>query len=79
MTYTAKNHWLDRDETADTMLEIMKECRVFKVLKKGYEFEVIECCDEYFGATLTKEQMLALADEIKALANSVQPESSRKS
>jgi hypothetical protein len=75
MTYTAKNHWLDRDETADTMLEIMKECQVFKVLKKGYEFEVIECCDGYFGVTLTKEQMLALADEIKALANSVQPES----
>jgi hypothetical protein len=41
MTYTAKNHWLDRDETADTMIEIMKECRVFKVLKKAMNLKLL--------------------------------------
>ena len=68
MTYTVKNDWLDTNETKETMLEIMKECRVFTVHKEGDEFEVVECCDEYFGVNLTKDQMLALADEIRNLA-----------
>lgn len=71
MAYTVKNHWLDTDETKETMLEIMEECRVFTVYKEGDEFEIVESCDQYFRVNLTKEQLLALADEIKALANSV--------
>lgn len=71
MTYTVKNDWLGRDETAETMLEVVSACRVFEIVKHEGKFIIREKCDEYFGVTLTKEQLLALADEIKALANSV--------
>lgn len=69
MTYTVKNHYLDRDETADTMLEILEDCQIFAVSKKGDGFEIIEKCDGYFGVSLNKDQMLALSNEIKDLAN----------
>lgn len=71
MKYTVRNDWTDRDETADTMLEIMSECRVFEIDKHDGKFVIWEKCDEYFCVSLTKEQLLALADEMKVLANSV--------
>ncbi len=71
MKYTVRNDWIGRDETADTMLEIMDECRVFEIVKHDGKFVLCEKCDEYFGVSLTKEQLLALADEMKSLANSV--------
>lgn len=71
MSYTAKNFWLDKDETADTMLELLEVCRVFSAKEHKGKIAIYESCDDYFGVEITKEQALALAEEIKQLAESV--------
>lgn len=53
-----------------TMLNALREARIFSLYKqKDGRFRVEECCDLYFFAVLTREQLLALADELRALAN----------
>lgn len=56
--------------TAATMLDALNEARVFKA-HKGADgrFVIEESCDHYFCAFLTREQLLALADELRALAS----------
>ena len=51
------------------LLDALDNASVFSVeqLSDG-RFSFIESCDRYFSANLTKEQVLALADELRALA-----------
>lgn len=56
--------------SGETLLAALEDARVFNVSKTDdgrFEFE--ESCDNYFGAFLTKEQVLALAEELRALAS----------
>ena len=55
----------------DTIGEALREDRVVEVTKEeDGRFRVEECCDRYFAAILTKEQLIAWADELRELANS---------
>ena len=66
--YTTKMFW--GDESAETMLKLLEECRIFgvtKVTKNKVTLE--EFCDNSFRVELRKEQLLALSEEIRLLAN----------
>lgn len=64
-------NWCGEEITKDTWLDILREERVLKIKKEpSGTFVLKEQCDRYFFVRLTKEQMLELAEEIKALANS---------
>jgi hypothetical protein len=53
-----------------TLLHALREARIFSLYKQeDGRFRVEECCDWYFFAFLTREQLLTLADELRALAN----------
>ena len=53
----------------DSVLEALDQSDVFKIYKFKDGFEIIEQCDSVFGLSVTKEQLLILADEIRELAN----------
>lgn len=56
----------------ETVLAALEDARVFAVkATKDGKFRFRERCDDYFSAILTKEQVLLLADELRALANTV--------
>lgn len=71
MSYTTRGPY--GVETNKTMLGLMKSCRIFsaKPTSDG-NFSIIEQCDDYFEVNLTKEQLLALAQELIDLANATQ-------
>ena len=54
---------------SETLLGALDKAMVFNVgrVKTGL-FRIQESCDRYFYAILTREQMLALADELRAMA-----------
>ncbi len=52
----------------ENMLDVMLRRQIFNIEKSGKMFKMIEECDRYFKVEITKEQLLALADEIKAFA-----------
>lgn len=53
----------------ESILNAFAENRLIKFTKnKDGTFGVTEMCDEYYGGKLTREQMLALAEEIRLLA-----------
>lgn len=53
-----------------SILESLKEARVFEINKIYNEtFQLTEMCDEWFGATLSKEDVIELANELIRLAN----------
>ena len=52
----------------DSVLEAMDGEQIFSIHKnKDGLFVVTEKCDEYFACTLTRDQLIQLADEIRAL------------
>ena len=55
---------------SDSILGALASERIvaFKKCEDG-QFRVRECCDSYFGGLLTKNQMIALGNEIIELAN----------
>ena len=55
--------------SGDTVLEAMENAEIFKVtpLYDGM-FLVDVLCDYYFRAYLTKDQLLALAEELRVMA-----------
>lgn len=56
-----------------SILAALEEERVFNIARtKGGDFEIEEMCDEYFRIALTKDQLVGLAEEIKAFAMSEQ-------
>lgn len=61
--------------TGDTVLEVLKEARVLTVKQVPGGFRFRERCDRYYQIVLTREQVLALADELRALVEK-QPEQS---
>ncbi len=70
MTYTTE--WFGENITSQTMLGLMAECQIFSVdPTPDGKFKILERCDDYFSADLTKEQVLALAQELIDLANGV--------
>ena len=56
-------------KSALPLLEMVQEKKVFSISGGGDEFEIVERCDEYFACTLSKDQLLALANEITRVAN----------
>lgn len=66
---------LDREGNAtkpkkETVMAALDEARVFAVeATDDGRFLFVERCDDYFSAILTKEQVLLLVDELRALAN----------
>jgi hypothetical protein len=53
----------------DELLSLLAKEHIFKILRKEDGlFLIEESCDHYFSVRLTREQLLDLADEIKALA-----------
>ena len=53
----------------ETLLDAMSEARIFCVTKQeGGLFVFMETCDRFFTATLSKGQVLALADELRLMA-----------
>ena len=60
------------DEEAETMLEVMQESKVFEIEKRDDDYFIIwEGCDHFFSQDLTKDELLALAQELIDLANGV--------
>ena len=56
--------------SGETLLDALDKARVFSVTKQETGlFQIEESCDGYYSAFLTREQLLALADELRALAN----------
>lgn len=57
--------------TSETILTALEQANIFSISpdeqRKGY-FMFTELCDGYYEASLTREQLLILADEIRALA-----------
>jgi hypothetical protein len=53
----------------NTMIEVMRDARVFGITKEGENFRFVEWCDEYFSITLDKEQMITLANELLIMAS----------
>lgn len=56
------------DTDYESILDALSDERVLTLSKAGEAFELTEACDSYFTVTLTKEQLIALADEIRAKA-----------
>jgi hypothetical protein len=55
----------------NTMLEAIADAMIFDIEKSiDGRFFMQEACDYHFNCYLTKEQLLQLADELKALAES---------
>ena len=62
--------WTPRGKT---VLDTLDDSRVFAVeANDDGRFLFVERCDDYYRAILTKEQVLLLADELRALANTVE-------
>lgn len=58
-----------RKVTAETILDALDDARICNVFEQELgRFRIEECCDNHFFAVLTREQLLALADELRALA-----------
>lgn len=59
----------DGGVSGKNLLDALDEARVFNVTKlDDGRFCFEESCDRYFSANLTKDQVLALAEELRALA-----------
>lgn len=70
MTYSAKAQRYKKLETCDTMLELMEALNIFSISKiDDNKYAIGEECDQFYWATITKEQLLALSNELKELAN----------
>lgn len=55
--------------TGEDLLDALDGARVFSVKKlDDGRFCFEESCDQYFSANLTKDQVLALAEELRAMA-----------
>jgi hypothetical protein len=50
-----------------TILERLEAARVLKVEKDGPNLMFREACDDWFNHILTKEEVLELVEELKAL------------
>ena len=63
----------DFELEGETILEQLKDAHVFSVEPTGDgRFCFIEQCDRNFDATLTAEQVIELADELRRMATSDQ-------
>lgn len=59
-------------EKCNTMISLMNELQIFQATSnQDGTFNFTEACDYYYFANLTKEQVLALAQELIDLANGV--------
>lgn len=67
-TFTDGNSPLVDFDTVSGALEYFKVCRTHK--HKEDSFLIIEGCDEYFGITLTKKQLIDYANELLQLSES---------
>lgn len=76
MKYKVKSYSLSGEFTEsahETLLEAMREQRIFSVDKSAYGFTFEECCDGNFSVTLTPEQLAALAAELLELLRAPAP------
>jgi hypothetical protein len=57
----------EQTDPTDSILDQLSDARVFSINKHPDGFAIHECCDYYFEATLSKEEMLQLIEELKSL------------
>lgn len=70
MTYSAKTQRYKKLETCDTMLELMEALNIFSISKiDDNKYAIGEERNQFYWTTITKEQLLALIDELKELAD----------
>ena len=56
------------------ILNLLEEEGIMYVTRPGPgEFVFTEACDHYFSVSLTRDQVLLLADELRALAGETEP------
>ena len=57
------------EEQAPTMIEALGEGhgRIIQITKTDKGIKFVECCDGYYGTTLTEEQVKRLIDELQKL------------
>jgi hypothetical protein len=53
----------------DPIIEQLSDARIFSVYRDGEAFIFRECCDYHFDATLSKEEVLKLVQELIDLVN----------
>ena len=54
----------------ETVLAGLFDCKIMHIIKHDNgDFYIEENCDEYYGTVLTKEQLIALGNELIQLAN----------
>jgi hypothetical protein len=56
-------------DNRENILKFLEDKQVFSIDKYSEGFNVSECCDYYYNETLTKDELLQLAEELKELAN----------
>ena len=61
--------WDSRAKWKEPILKVLSDARVMMISKHdGDNFLIEELCDNAFGVIVDKDELFALADEIKALA-----------
>lgn len=57
------------EEEFPTILQCLGEHgeRVFDITRTARGFRIVECCDQYYGITLSQDQMRRLINELQAL------------
>lgn len=59
----------EKQEAAMSVLEKLRNRRVFAIEVSGDGYVFYERCDENFGVELTKPEVLQLAEELRGLVN----------
>lgn len=62
--------WMGTISKTETVIEAVHDARIFGIEKRSDDtFTITECCDNYYDITLTKQQLIDLANELIALTN----------
>lgn len=69
MKITVTSKYDGQERVHDSVLEAVADAEVFMIdVEDKDRFVLTEKCDEWYSIVLTREQLLALAEEIKQLA-----------
>jgi len=72
MDSPAYYEWQDEilEEEQDSLIACLgpKQARVVSIEKTAQGYRFVECCDEYYGTTLSQEQFKRFTAELQALA-----------
>lgn len=63
-----QNDWQPVKESGSVLNRLVKE-RVFEIKQYGESFEIVECCDNYYSISVTREELRSLGQDILELAS----------